>query len=93
MRGLQKINHFPGMHAICRKGDLARSLSRMQACERPHVRWTVSLIWKPKTYFFEYVMCSSVSFRAFPFCKCSSSFPAYLTKGSSFVALVSLVEK
>lgn len=34
MRGLQKINHFPGMHAICRKGDLARSLSRMQVvCE------------------------------------------------------------
>ncbi|CAM9516685.1 unnamed protein product, partial [Ectocarpus sp. 4 AP-2014] len=30
MRGLQKINHFPGMCAICRKGDLARSLSRMQ---------------------------------------------------------------
>ncbi|CAM9142061.1 unnamed protein product [Ectocarpus sp. 12 AP-2014] len=30
MRGLQKINHFPGICAICRKGDLARSLSRMQ---------------------------------------------------------------
>lgn len=31
MRGLQKINHFPGMHAICQKDHLARSLSRMQA--------------------------------------------------------------
>ncbi|CAM9214538.1 unnamed protein product, partial [Ectocarpus sp. 13 AM-2016] len=30
MRGLENINHFPGMSAICRKGDLARSLSRMQ---------------------------------------------------------------
>ncbi|CAN0020313.1 unnamed protein product, partial [Ectocarpus fasciculatus] len=32
MRGLQKINHFPGMHAICRKGDLARKLSLSTCC-------------------------------------------------------------
>jgi hypothetical protein len=29
LRVEQKINHFPSMYQICRKGDLARSLSRM----------------------------------------------------------------
>jgi tubulin polyglutamylase TTLL6/13 len=30
LRAFQKINHFPGMHKICRKSELARSLNRMK---------------------------------------------------------------
>ena len=29
LQKFQKINHFPGMYQICRKGDLARSLTRI----------------------------------------------------------------
>ncbi|XP_042564878.1 tubulin polyglutamylase ttll6 [Clupea harengus] len=32
MRGYQKINHFPGMTEICRKGLLARNMNRMFKC-------------------------------------------------------------
>ena len=28
---MYRLNHFPGMHSICRKTGLARNLSRMQA--------------------------------------------------------------
>ncbi|KNC56135.1 tubulin polyglutamylase TTLL13 [Thecamonas trahens ATCC 50062] len=30
MKPFQRINHFPGMHEICRKDSLARNLTRMQ---------------------------------------------------------------
>ena len=32
MHKYQKINHFPGMNQLTRKGSLARSIGRMRAC-------------------------------------------------------------
>ena len=32
LESFQRLNHFPGMYQICRKGDLARSICRMARC-------------------------------------------------------------
>ena len=47
----QKINHFPGMYQICRKGDLARSLSRMAR------KWPDEYCFAPQTWVSKWSGC------------------------------------
>lgn len=50
--GMQRINHFAGMQQICRKGDLAKTLSRM-ARLFPH-----DYSFHPKTWVRHIYACS-----------------------------------